>query len=108
MKSKSIRPAWPIGRPCMWVLAASTDSAFTRNTTPGASSLNHIYLDDAIEIELQSGGNLLRHDRITLLGAGGLGPLADAQNLHCHVSEVEGLSAARDVALDLAHPHSVS
>src|SRR5215813_11005862 len=36
-------------------------------------------LDDAIEIELQSGGNLLRHDRITLLGAGGLGPLADAR-----------------------------
>src|SRR6516164_11153495 len=45
-------------------------------------------LDDAIEIELQSGGNLLRQDRITLLGAGGLDPLADAQNLHCHVSEV--------------------
>src|SRR6516225_1618952 len=40
-------------------------------------------LDDAIEIELQSGGNLLRQDRITLLGAGGLGPLADAQNLYC-------------------------
>ena len=38
-------------------------------------------LDDAIEIELQSGRNLLRQDRITLLGAGGLGPLADAQNL---------------------------
>src|SRR5262245_26075955 len=59
-------------------------------------------LDDAIKIELQSGGNLLRQDRITLLGAGGLGPLADAQNLHCHVSEVEGLSSVRDVALDLA------
>ncbi len=43
-------------------------------------------LDDAIEIELQSGGNLLRQDRITLLGAGGLGPLADAQNLHYHLS----------------------
>src|SRR5262245_60719257 len=42
MKSKSIRPAWPSGRPCRWVFAASTDSAFTRNTTPGASSLNHI------------------------------------------------------------------
>ena len=42
MKSKSIRPAWPSGRPCRWVLAASTDSALTRNTTPGASSLNHI------------------------------------------------------------------
>src|SRR6516164_3718189 len=42
MKSKSIRPAWPSGRPCTWVLAASTDSAFTTNTTPEASSLNHI------------------------------------------------------------------
>ena len=42
MKSNSIRPAWPIGRPCTWILAASTDLAFTRNTTPGASSLNHI------------------------------------------------------------------
>src|SRR5262245_61837412 len=42
MKSKSIRPTWPRGRPCTWALAASTDSALTRNTTPGASSLNHI------------------------------------------------------------------
>src|SRR5262249_62024350 len=56
-------------------------------------------LDDAIEIELQSGGNLLRQDRITLLGAGGLGPLADAQNLHCHVSEVEGLWSVTIAAL---------
>ena len=31
----------------------------------------------------------------TLLGAGGLGPLADAQNLHRHVSEVEGLSEGK-------------
>src|SRR5262245_8744687 len=42
MKSKSIRPAWPIGRPCTWVLAASTDSALNRNTPHGAASLDHI------------------------------------------------------------------
>src|SRR5262249_2212776 len=42
MKSKSISPVGPSGRPSTSVLAASTDSAFTRNTTPGASSLNHI------------------------------------------------------------------
>jgi hypothetical protein len=52
----------------------------------------HLF-DDAIEIELQSGPNLLRQKRSTLLGAGSLGPLADAQNLHCHVSEVEGSSS---------------
>src|SRR6516165_11941054 len=45
MKSKSISPAWPIGRPCTWVLAASMDSGFTRNTTPRGVQLEPHLLD---------------------------------------------------------------
>src|SRR5262245_14774745 len=40
--------------------------------------------------EVQNKGNFDKAGE--LLGAGGLGPLADAQNLHCHVSKVKGLS----------------
>src|SRR5215475_9065225 len=69
-------------------------SAHQEHDARGVQLEPHL-LDDAIEIELQRGANLFRQDRITLLGVGGLGPLADAQNLHCHVSDVGGLSEGK-------------